>query len=456
MFDLNTQFDDSFLNEEKLAFLKTFQANILKGHGRERVALLFLTVENIEAARNLLHGFPVSDAASQLLETQKFKATQEPGDLVRLVFLTAKGLRLFGHDDVFDGNHSAYSAGMRNDEQVLDAGVTDTWQNEFRSTDYDLLLLIAFHEEPALLQEVNSFIETHCGAEKAFNSVFVQHGKSYRNIDNEGVEHFGYVDGRSQPLFLREDIRREEENGGINMFNPVAPLSQVLLPDPLADGGFGSFFVFRKLEQNVEGFKAREADLVGALQLTPPDEERAGAMAVGRFEDGTPLVLSQHGTGVPVVNNFSYSSDPNGLKCPFQAHIRKTHPRGSALGSAEFDHGVQMARRGITYGERRQDPNTKEFLDQPSKDVGLLFMSYQASIENQFRFMQTVWANNPNFPVAGTGIDPIIGQFPAGSQVWHPSYGVAGNQINFPFDGFVRLMGGDYFYAPSPAGLKAL
>ncbi len=40
-----------------------------------------------------------------------------------------------------------------------------------------------------------------------------------------------------------------------------------------------------------------------------------------------PLVLVEG----PVPNNFDYESDTAGAKCPFQAHIRKTNPRGGGV-----------------------------------------------------------------------------------------------------------------------------
>lgn len=116
----------------------------------------------------------------------------------------------------------------------------------------------------------------------------------------------------------------------------------------------------------------------------------------------------------------------------------------------------RTARRGITYGTRLEDPDTHELVDQPNDGVGLLFMSYQASIENQFRFMQTVWANNENFPEAGVGIDPIIGQRGTLGQHWPPVYNSTAGAIQKLFAGFVTLKGGEYFFAPSIAGLRKL
>ena len=52
-------------------------------------------------------------------------------------------------------------------------------------------------------------------------------------------------------------------------------------------------------------------------------------MVMGRFRDGTPVVLqSTPGQYDPVPNNFNFEKDSLGLRCPFQAHIRRMNPRG--------------------------------------------------------------------------------------------------------------------------------
>src|SRR5262249_20727275 len=95
-------------------------------------------------------------------------------------------------------------------------------------------------------------------------------------------------------------------------------------------GRYGSFFVFRKLEQNVRGFRSALADLTRVLG-PGSDVERAGAMAVGRFRDGTPIVPTTAPTPGAELNNFTYAADDSsGKVCPFHAHIRKTNPRGDS------------------------------------------------------------------------------------------------------------------------------
>jgi Dyp-type peroxidase family len=272
----------------------------------------------------------------------------------------------------------------------------------------------------------------------------------------EGVEHFGYVDGRSQPLFLAEDVEREARS----TWDPAFPPAQFLVKDPGDDQptSFGSFFVFRKLEQDVKGFHAQEEALAAALGLAGgPFEERAGALLVGRFEDGTPVALDPLPADMPPVNDFDFRGDEQGSRCPFVAHVRKTNPRGESpfhlakdLGFASTvrqERGHLMARRGITYGARAYDEATNDFTDEPSGGVGLLFMAYMASLEDQFEFTQATWANNPNFVTGGVGVDPVIGQGPGEPVAVKDGWG--GNQAQFDFGRFVTLKGGEYFFAPS-------
>jgi Dyp-type peroxidase family len=291
----------------------------------------------------------------------------------------------------------------------------------------------------------------------------VEHGDALRNAAGDGIEHFGYLDGRSQPIYFSTDLAAE---GGTDKWDPSEPLSRVLVADKTTDqpDSFGSYFVFRKLEQNVRGFKTREQELADALGLTGDDRERAGAMAVGRYEDGTPLALSKTDGFIPAkANNFKYDVDPDGLKCPFHAHIRKTNPRGDIIrqlapGQSEvaLERIRRITRRGIPFGVRPVLPGNEQSLDElPTGGVGLLFMCFQASIANQFAFMQRSWANAAGFVVPGTGPDPVIGQT-AGSQSWHPQFGKAAPTVAFSFGEFVKLKGGEFFFAPSIAFLKSL
>jgi len=285
-----------------------------------------------------------------------------------------------------------------------------------------------------------------------------------RNKNGDGIEHFGFVDGLSQPLFLQADRDAASARDQFNHWDPSAPLSLALLRDPYMaqDDCFGSYLVFRKLEQNVRRF-TRHEKILGLLGLTETDAERAGAMIVGRFRDGTPVTLSPvAGMPNPMTNNFDYTRDKAAMQCPYQAHIRKTNPRGEGGGNLDDQRGHRIARRGIPYGARQVEPKDEPSIDQmPTAGVGLLFMCFQASIVNQFKFIQSTWANSSISIETGLreGFDPVIGQQQGGGnpgrQRWPLEWGKPPT-MPFDFGGFVTMKGGEFFFAPSIPFLKNL
>ncbi len=476
-------------NADENVMLSNLQGNILKGHGRDRTAHVFLRFKpgKAAAARAFLRTYArkkLMIASDQIKAAAIFKregrASRNP--LVTRAFvsivLSRSGYTALGIPAADTPNEAAFNAGLKSRQQVLQDPPKNTWHTGYRG---ELHAMILIGGSAALPTDVMSVIvETEIAKlvatapKAAISFVGIERGRGYRNANHDGIEHFGYVDGRSQPLLTEADIDKELKNAGTVNWDPAFPLSQVLVKDPaLADPNvFGSYFVFRKLAQNVKGFKTAEENLQTQLETLATSVgktfpiELAGAMIVGRFEDGTPVVLQSNdglsgAVNGPVGNNFGFSNDPNGLKCPFHAHIRKTNPRGDsvALGATlASERSHIMARRGITYGNRKQ--TLGELQGRPSTGVGLLFMAYQADISRQFEFTEAAWANNENFVRPGTGIDPVLGQ--SNSQPPQPQKHRAGwNDAGAPvasslFANFVSLKGGEYFFAPSIAFFSKL
>lgn len=453
------------------AFLKELQGNILKGHGRELTANIFLRFPAKSpaavAALGRIARERLTSAAEQLGQTQHFRATGQGGGTVLFMFLTAQGYDALGREkDKPDG--AAFQAGMASRPDLQDPD-TAAWDRHL--TGVHALILIGHENAKGLdmaIQQVSAILRT-----AGIDILGIEMGRGRFNEHGVGIEHFGYVDGRSQPLLLTTDVAAEvvDPNGGTVRWNPAfSPLDTVLVKDKGgkdAANSFGSFFVFRKLEQNVRGFKTREQELADALGLVDEDRERAGAMVVGRFEDGTPLIDFEEAQGTGgVPNDFNYDADPDGQRCPFQAHIRKTNPRGDVqrrfgLPDTKGDRRPIMARRGIPYGVRSDTGD--DIGAMPTGGVGLLFMAYQRSLEDQFEFTQKSWVNNEGFLPAkattdpATGLDPVIGQKRDGDGVdqrWRAQPGTA--PVPFLFEKFVTMKGGEYFFAPSTSFLRAL
>lgn len=460
-----TKADDP-ADAETLAMLSELQGNILKGHGRENTVNMFLSMDGLDesAARGIVSeiGTRVTTALDQLLAAREFRKTGADGGTFIAFFLTAKGYADLGLRNAMPPD-AAFTAGMQSRRGELNDPVAAAWDKHLAAPISAMLLLADDNAKRlgAAVSEAEGLI-----IKAGVALLGMERGLARKNGDGQGIEHFGYVDGRSQPLVIDDDIEEEKERGGIDKWDPTVPLTQALIRDPNGklDVSHGSYFVFRKLEQNVKGFKTQEAALAEHLKLVGDDDERAGASVIGRFENGTPVLDRASkplvGTGpLAVPNNFNYAADGKGMQCPFAGHIRKTNPR-----RADTQKHL-MLRRGITYGDRYDGPNDGRIDNKPERDVGLLFMAYMSDVVDQFEFTQKFWANNEGFdfkseinlPVQPVGLDPTIGQVAEGAtpagllmpDVFNTSFGT-----RFPFHGFVTLKGGDYFFAPCISFLR--
>ena len=446
-------------NADEIKMLQCLQGNILKGHGRHFTANIFFSFDlqkELESRRMLreLANYHVTSAHKQLLDGKKFNETGGSGGKFCHVALSAKGYQALGLDHLAPDDRD-FQLGMQSADSIFYLGDPDLefWELPFQG-DIHGILLVANDTEEDTTRNQEELLEV---LQKAGCSILhVQRGKALFNDAGEGIEHFGYVDGRSQPLMLVEDIEKEAETGGISRWDPAFPLQTALVKDPgtYDDVSYGSFLVFRKLEQFVRDFKEKEEEIAKKLGFTGDKSELAGAMIVGRFEDGTPVTLSNAESKLKPINDFNYDGD-SGSRCPFHAHIRKVNPRGSS-GTDERRH--IMPRRGIPFEDA---PRPAAFDDFPSNGVGLLFMVYNSNLGQQFKFVQQNWANNKSFPMQPFGvhgIDPVIGQ-----GINHPQdqkmpkewdNPAKGTDNNCPFAGFVKMRGGEYFFAPSLTFLK--
>jgi Dyp-type peroxidase family len=430
--------------------LKSLQGNILQGHGRDHSVHIFLCfkADKRSEVKCWIKGLAsrITSAQQQLDETEQYRHRKIPGRLFMSFFLSASGYKYLYSDSNgklrFDDE--TFLCGMKAAQHRLNDPPEDTWENGYK-TQIDAMVLLADDDKPDLLREASTLLDdvkTHA------DICAVEHGKVMWNRQEYQVEHFGFVDSRSQPLFFQSDIEHERQKGdAMDIWDPGARPDLVLVPDPYGQPEYdcGSYLVFRKLEQHVRDFKEHEQKLAQALGLTGEDAKRAGALVMGRFEDGTPVAFQP--TPGRLTNNFTYRDDPQGDKCPLQAHIRKVNPRKEGM--------PRIVRRGITYGERKKEPKDNPGLEElPTDGVGLLFMCYQKNIAQQFEVLQYLLANDPRIPrEQEPGIDPVIGQPGAngvGQQKWPAQWNEPrAKHKPFDFHSFVTLKGGEYFFAPS-------
>jgi Dyp-type peroxidase family len=450
---------------DALTMLEELQPNILKAHVRDRLSVLLLRLDDAQEARVLLKGLVegkqplMKSARTHLDETKSFNASATPGTPYLGIGLTFDGYAALDIPRASRPNDLSFVRGMRAPGTQRDLGdpPVEQWDAAYREPIHAIVLMGDKADEPVaeLREELLSRLPA---------SVSVVGTETGIALCDEGraIEHFGYVDGRSQPLFLVEDVESERAHtDGVTTWDPSFPLGQIIVPDPAGPDRsihFGSYLVFRKLEQNVARFHEQEARLADQLGLVGDEErERAGAMLVGRFEDGTPLTLQEDaGADSPPMNDFTYASDRQGTKCPMYAHVRKVNPRVTE----ERRH--LMARRGQAYGERdleaeQKAKESRQPIRFPTEGVGLLFMAFNADISEQFEYTQRTFANVADSPSGPTsGVDPIIGQGPRGQIASPTTWGGTELTMTDAVAEAVTMKGGEYFFVPSLAFLRAL
>ncbi|MDJ0745020.1 MAG: Dyp-type peroxidase [Xenococcaceae cyanobacterium MO_167.B27] len=433
--------------------LEDLQGNILKGHGRDYSVHLFLQwkPEQIHEAKQWIQTFTqtyVKSAKQQANEALRYRQEGISGGIFANFFLSRKGYEALGFEPFQIPKDQPFTMGMKNEQirDFLGDPEVEEWEEGFKN-EIHALILIADDNLINLLQTVNQITP------KLRQVAVILHredGFILRNKAGQVIEHFGFVDGVSQPLFIKRDIVKAQTNDcNFSQWDPRASLDIILVKDPngKTEDSYGSYLVYRKLEQNVKAFREDQQQLAQTLKI---DNDLAGALVVGRFADGTPVTKSDIPTyAATPTNNFNYDADVAATKCPFHAHIRKTNPRGDTgrvESSPGFDEALaveknhRIARRAISYGEK--DPTQA-----PETGSGLLFLCFQSNIENQFNFMQARWANPDRFVKVGVGPDPVIGQ-PEGTQKWPKKWGESETQ-EYSFKLWVNMKGGEYLFAPS-------
>jgi Dyp-type peroxidase family len=405
--------------------------------------------------------------------------------------LTFKGLEVLGIEGLTD-LPEAFRSGMRaRAEEIGDVGPSapGEWTQPFKDEDIHALVLLAADDPDDLADEytyVSGLLATH-GVTQLGEPV----DGAARPDPERGHEHFGFKDGISQPGIggLTTTSHRGTDDIAAGEFicgypgeaeeptpqpNPNGygpPPAPPLPPELPAWTKDGSFLVFRRLQQNVKGFRETVAEGAGAGLSS----DLVGAKMVGRWASGAPLervpgepkkadleaadpsiadpkVLDDHH-----INDFDYDKDPDGLLVPRAAHIRKVNPRSQTPpGKAESDRH-RILRRGIAYGPEFEEaepayPGSGPVPD--TQDRGLLFLCYQASIERGFEFIQSQWADQADFPQTGDGEDPIIAQRDEPRPFTLPRK--EGEPLHLSFKQWVRTTGGEYFFSPSISALKQL
>jgi deferrochelatase/peroxidase EfeB len=152
--------------------------------------------------------------------------------------------------------------------------------------------------------------------------------------------------------------------------------------------------VFRWIYQDVAAFnrflRAEGPRLFPHLKRDDA-EELLAAKLMGRWRDGTPLVLSPDSPDPALAErDFGFhETDPDGERCPFSAHIRVMNPRDQPIKRA-LGRVPAVLRRGMPYGPPLDGP------EDDGVDRGLIGVFLCADVSRQVLTL-TSWATQNDF-----------------------------------------------------------
>ncbi|KAG9028337.1 hypothetical protein FRB95_006564 [Tulasnella sp. JGI-2019a] len=483
------------------------QGDVYTGFPKGAEDFIFFTIADANAFKLWLrdyrptHSFEVCENLSMIYERKLHSGAKAQCNIVQTqIAFSRLGLDFLGETEEIQDLY--FDRGpMFHDRKLM--GDQSAWDPLFSRTNVHVVILVAAKCEATCKIAVDELVaQISPSVKNPETDISILHGR-VRPGPHKGHEHFGFMDGISQPalrgltdtcaisgqLTVDPGVIVMGYNGDPNHDDPHLPKR----PDWTKDG---SIMVFRKLQQDVPEFDTylkrngrnwREylpKEYAGKVTLT--DDEGAalfGARMIGRWKSGAPLQNfpvrdnPRAALDKAVNNDFDYSIEgergPSDIRCPFTAHTRKTAPRQlDPYLQRKYIEAAAIIRSGIPFGpevtenERRygkSDPS-------PSMERGLLFVCYQSCIANGFMLQTDGFAGNHYFPITGLkpvkhGQDPILG-WPSqpdpipdnGSRdcTIKTSANAANSIANVTQEFFVTSRGGEYFFVPSLLALKQL
>jgi len=463
------------------------QGLVLYAYGRHSyTGNLLLQIDNAALARGWL-----TTLMPRITTATKIAA--RPDECYFNVAFTRTGLAKLGLSaEVLASFPTAFVEGAASDNRsriVGDTGESDPklWLWGGADAPVDALLLI-YANDPSVLKA--AVLEQ----QSALAGVSLKVPLIYTQVSANQTEHFGFHDGISQPViegsppparahataptavYGDSNVIKAGEFvlGYVNEYGvlpdapdlPAGSDPKGLLPTQQNGSGpavpdlgrNGSFLVVRQVAQHV----AQLWQYLDGITHDPAESDKLAAKLIGRWKSGAPVVLTPDADDPTLSesNDFVYQSnesgamqDPDGLRCPFGAHVRRSNPRDT-LGEDRVEALTltkrhRLIRRGRSYGSRMTNP--RDLSD--TEERGLIFMCVNANIERQFEFVQQTWVNSPSFNGLYNERDPIFGDSSAQKDGYMTIPRAPVRQRLSNLGGFVTIRGGAYFFLP---GIRAL
>jgi deferrochelatase/peroxidase EfeB len=463
---------------------------------------ILLNIRDASAARSWLATAPIASAQD---------LGHAPATAMQIAF-TCEGLRTLGlAEDVLAGFSPEFLSGMAGQEsrsrRLGDIGENSPQNWRWGAVGKVPHMLVMLYAKSGAIEQWRQQVEGPQWA-TAFEVL-----DSLPTSDLFGVEPFGFKDGVSQPTL---DWKRQRDPGGDQLeFGNLLSLGEFvlgypneygkytqrpLLPQDGASGSAlpfaedaptsrdlgrnGTYLVFRELQQDVRAFWRF---LDSHSESNPEARQQLAESMVGRRMNGDPLLpdsatpITGMDAKTSAQNQFTYQSDPDGLRCPLGAHIRRANPRNADLppGSSDlvgrllhtlgFDNPRyrddvmastrfhRLLRRGREYGPGLS-PDQAVSDGPDTGEHGIYFICIVANILRQFEFVQNAWVMSTKFDAMTEESDPLLGNRSAVEgcpftntfsvpQESGPSARIMG------VPQFVTMRGGAYFFLP---GLRAL
>ncbi|KAF8518411.1 fungal peroxidase [Hysterangium stoloniferum] len=428
--------------------LDDIQGDILIGMKKKQTLFFFFSINDAATFKSKL-GTDIHALITST--TQLLPGSTQPITAVNIAFSQTGLTALNITDDLGD---SFFRDGQELDVDALKDTITN-WVPQYRGKRIHGVFLIfsdTVENIDSELANINSILGS------SITEVHRLAGAARPDAE-EGHEHFGFMDGISQPAVIGFPASPLPGQA-------VVPAGVILLnetEDPVTTRPAwtkdGSFLAFRQLSQLVPEFNKFLVDNPIVEPGLTPEQGSAllGARMVGRWKSGAPVDLAPLFDDPDLANdntrnnNFDFSHPnedlhSNQTRCPFSAHIRKTNPRADFSSPDQFQNN-HIIRAGTPYGPEVSDEEAAS--NTTTTERGLAFVAYQSVIGNGFHFLQTAWADNPGLSDPDPGFDPIIG-----SNGGQPRFVSGLDPTNSTRDftlitDFVQSRGGEYFFSPS-------